>query len=256
MTLSEKIYRCRRKRGLSQEALAAQLNVSRQAVSKWETGDAEPETGKLIGLAQTFGVTVDWLLNKEDSTLEETDSILCPEPKLDMGHRGLRNLRLGYGIYLGCLALFSWLAINTQVYVWPKCSLRIDFSRLANFFDPITLSAMVIGCILLLYGSKLLHPAAGAFQFMFLKQACENPSKAQIMLRCRAVSAALVGWILGGVLYAVIFIVNSFRGMELPVNSVSMTGAIVSTLLNLLFYTVLALFILLPIQFSLRQKLL
>ena len=38
MKLSEKIYQCRKKAGLSQEALAAQLGVSRQAVSKWELG--------------------------------------------------------------------------------------------------------------------------------------------------------------------------------------------------------------------------
>lgn len=40
MNLSEKIYQCRRKAGLSQEALAERLGVSRQAVSKWETGDS------------------------------------------------------------------------------------------------------------------------------------------------------------------------------------------------------------------------
>ncbi len=66
MKLSEKIFTCRRKAGLSQEALAEELGVSRQAVSKWETGDAVPEIGKLVALAKSFGVTTDWLLSEEE----------------------------------------------------------------------------------------------------------------------------------------------------------------------------------------------
>lgn len=66
MTLQEKIYRCRKKAGLSQEALAERLGVSRQAVSKWETGEAAPEIGKLALLARTFGVSTDWLLSDEE----------------------------------------------------------------------------------------------------------------------------------------------------------------------------------------------
>lgn len=66
MKLNEKIFYCRRKAGLSQEALAEVLGVSRQAVSKWETGDAVPEISKLLSLAKTFEVTTDWLLSEEE----------------------------------------------------------------------------------------------------------------------------------------------------------------------------------------------
>ena len=66
MKLNEKILYCRKKAGLSQEALAEELGVSRQAVSKWETGDAVPEIGKLVSLAKTFDVTTDWLLSEEE----------------------------------------------------------------------------------------------------------------------------------------------------------------------------------------------
>lgn len=59
MNLSEKIYACRRRAGLSQEALAEKLDVSRQAISKWECGEAIPETTKLVSLAAALGVTVD-----------------------------------------------------------------------------------------------------------------------------------------------------------------------------------------------------
>lgn len=66
MKLNEKIYYCRKKEGLSQEKLAEVLDVSRQAVSKWETGDALPEIGKISLIAKTFHVTTDWLLSEEE----------------------------------------------------------------------------------------------------------------------------------------------------------------------------------------------
>lgn len=50
MQFSEKLMRLRRKAGLSQEQLADQLGVTRQSVSKWESGAAMPELGKLIAL--------------------------------------------------------------------------------------------------------------------------------------------------------------------------------------------------------------
>lgn len=69
MKLNEKIAYYRRKAKLSQEELAARVGVSRQAVSKWELGEASPDIGKLLALAKAFGVTTDHLLN-EDEELE------------------------------------------------------------------------------------------------------------------------------------------------------------------------------------------
>ena len=66
MKLHEKIYSQRKLKGLSQEELAEKLGVSRQAVSKWETGEALPEITKLKGLADVFGVTTDYLLNDNE----------------------------------------------------------------------------------------------------------------------------------------------------------------------------------------------
>lgn len=66
MKLHEKIYTCRKKAGLSQEALAEKLGVSRQSVSKWETGESVPEITKLPILANIFNVTTDWLLSEDD----------------------------------------------------------------------------------------------------------------------------------------------------------------------------------------------
>ena len=71
MKLNEKIYYYRKRAKLSQEELAAQVGVSRQAVSKWELGDATPELDKLAALAKAFGVTADELLREEEPGAEQ-----------------------------------------------------------------------------------------------------------------------------------------------------------------------------------------
>lgn len=67
MEFSEKLQMLRKSKGMSQEDLANELEVSRQAVSKWESGQAYPETEKLLQLSEWFGVSVDYLL-KPDAT--------------------------------------------------------------------------------------------------------------------------------------------------------------------------------------------
>ena len=84
MKLNEKIWVLRKKAGLSQEALAEKLGVSRQAVSKWETGEALPDIAKLPLLARTFSVTADWLLDDEaDFEAEEEASAPDIQPEAE-----------------------------------------------------------------------------------------------------------------------------------------------------------------------------
>lgn len=83
MTISEKILYCRKRCGLSQEALAEKIGVSRQAISKWETGEATPELSKLALLAKTFGVTADWLISEDDppeGSAAQSQSVQQPAP--------------------------------------------------------------------------------------------------------------------------------------------------------------------------------
>lgn len=63
----ERLYTLRKERGLSQEDLANEVGVSRQAVQKWESGAAQPSLDKLTALAKYFGVTLDWLVNGEEA---------------------------------------------------------------------------------------------------------------------------------------------------------------------------------------------
>ena len=62
MTLGERIALARKQAGLSQEQLGEQLGVSRQAVSKWESGQTNPDVAYIAELCRLFGVSSDWLL--------------------------------------------------------------------------------------------------------------------------------------------------------------------------------------------------
>lgn len=65
MTMAEKLIALRKSRGWSQEDLAEQLDVSRQSVSKWESGASLPDLDRLLNLSRLFGVSTDYLLRDE-----------------------------------------------------------------------------------------------------------------------------------------------------------------------------------------------
>lgn len=65
MILAEKIMKLRKQNGWSQEELAMKLNISRQSVSKWESGASIPDLDKIIRLSELFGVSTDYLLKDE-----------------------------------------------------------------------------------------------------------------------------------------------------------------------------------------------
>lgn len=76
MSLADKIVSYRKARGWSQEELADMIDVTRQSVSKWESGQSVPELDKIVMLSDLFGVSIDELLKEEStvsSLVEETD---------------------------------------------------------------------------------------------------------------------------------------------------------------------------------------
>ena len=102
MTLHEKILYYRKQARLSQEELAARVGVSRQAVSKWELGDATPEVDKLVALARVFGVTTDELLSPaEPAAGTPPPPPPWPEPP---------DCRRGLGGVAWLIRRYGWLA--------------------------------------------------------------------------------------------------------------------------------------------------
>ena len=96
MTIGEKIYELRKNKGVSQETLAYDLNVSRQAVSKWETDQSIPDLDKIKSLSEYFNVSIDYLVNNIiQEQIIENDIIKSEEVKdLDKTNKLKRIARI------------------------------------------------------------------------------------------------------------------------------------------------------------------
>ena len=160
MTFGQKLQNLRQKSGMSQDALAEKLNVSRQAVSRWERDETMPETDKVVALADLFGVTTDYLLRrqeKQDTTARETYH--APEQAQQDWTDKLAHLARTKGYLLGWV-LIAWgvadllgllstvLMLNGFIF-----NFRIDF--LLNGIVEGPVSGMVTGMLWLpaLYGA-------------------------------------------------------------------------------------------------------
>ena len=85
----ERLAKYRKKANMSQEELADKLNVSRQAVSKWERGESSPDTDNLIALASLYNITLDDLLNKDpDETFNSKKEETKEDTKKEYVHIG------------------------------------------------------------------------------------------------------------------------------------------------------------------------
>lgn len=104
----------RRQRGLSQEKLASELNVSRQAVSRWESGTTMPDSSNLLLISNLFGVSADYLLRDEyeDSVMKEN------------------NRKTGFIILTGLHALALLLGI-TALYIVQSTLLAVGSAAIS-----------------------------------------------------------------------------------------------------------------------------
>ena len=78
MTFGEKLQALRKARGWSQEELATQINVSRQALTKWESGASVPDTENVVALSRLFGVSTDYLLLENGETTAQAAPTAAP----------------------------------------------------------------------------------------------------------------------------------------------------------------------------------
>jgi len=97
MKLSEKIKALRKGAGLSQEEFGARLNVSRQAITKWESGEGLPDIGNLLVLSRMFKISIDDLLSEEKALSEK---LFLYESRIAHDIENVRD----FDIHLGCAA--------------------------------------------------------------------------------------------------------------------------------------------------------
>lgn len=114
LAMAQRLVDRRKAAGLSQEALAAQLGVSRQAVSKWERSESSPDTDNLIALAALYGVSLDELLygeaaddadDPEDGDTgadasDEAEDVEASAEHAERGDKPLVDISLAHGIHV------------------------------------------------------------------------------------------------------------------------------------------------------------
>ena len=122
MELYEKLYELRRASGMSQEELAEKLGVSRQAVSKWESGATQPELSKLIELSKLYNVSVDELLSLEHAKPEQdaaespvqSNAEKAPAEKLSFRDFCIQHKRIIGGAAVAAVALAALIAVGVH----------------------------------------------------------------------------------------------------------------------------------------------
>lgn len=111
LDLAGRLQQLRKQRGLSQEELAGRLGVSRQAVSKWESAQAQPELEKLLALSDFFAVSCDYLLKGEEAA---PLPLQPPAPPAAPPQPSKTN-RLAYVINA---SLWAWLGLLISWALW------------------------------------------------------------------------------------------------------------------------------------------
>ena len=122
MILADKIIRLRKKNGWSQEELADKINVSRQAVSKWESAQSIPDLEKILQLGALFGVTTDYLLKDEiedeefsndDSSDTTVKKISIEEANAYLEQRKRASWRIALATFLCILSPIALIVLTT-----------------------------------------------------------------------------------------------------------------------------------------------
>ena len=124
MEISEKILQLRKANNLTQEELAEKLNVSRQSVSKWESGQTIPELEKLIALSEVFQVTTDYLLKPSELDELSIKTEILENKQQELESKKRRDSQICIfscaGVYLTAIAAVILLHNISQVndYLW------------------------------------------------------------------------------------------------------------------------------------------
>ena len=165
MTISEKIIQLRKNKGWSQEDLADRLNISRQSVSKWESGVSLPETEKIIALSEIFDVSCDYLIKDNTETedfisikekdLEEKKSVLLTENQVEeyfsVCRAAYKNIAIGVMLCIFSPILLIFLAGLSETNTPP---ISENLATALGFSALLVIVAVSV-FLFIFYGTKL-----------------------------------------------------------------------------------------------------
>lgn len=118
MKIEDKLLRLRKEKGLSQEEVADILNVSRQTISKWETGQSTPDFDKIIPICELYEISCDELLKSSEEDI-----------KVELTNKDLYSKGVGLSIFLYCFTIFITLlfCLNAWNYLFVLGFLFLGF---------------------------------------------------------------------------------------------------------------------------------
>ena len=150
MRFEEKIVELRKQKGLSQEELAEQLGVSRQAVSRWELGQTLPYIPNLLQLCELFGVSADYLVKDEEQAAVENDQTTKTIARLTREREKTRYqarryyytawaaLLMAIGFMVSSVIDSRWISFGIGIgQVVGACIIWILYSRAVNKIETI-----------------------------------------------------------------------------------------------------------------------
>ena len=124
MSLGNKLAEARRARNLTQEQLAEQLGVTRQAVSRWESDAAYPETDKIVRMARILEVSCDYLL--QDGVDEKGKPAASPVTRLLKQAQGKRVKLTFYDNDDGMPVIHDWCVIQDFDGTWANVEVVVN----------------------------------------------------------------------------------------------------------------------------------
>lgn len=239
MTLAEKITVYRKKMGMSQEGLAEKLNVSRQAISKWETGDSEPELSKIKALSIVFGVSIDNLLSQDSQAecIQQTSS-----PKISQ-----RKIRWGYPIYLIVVFMLMFFQIIMEEGALAPFRLKINMANIYSLFDLTNMVIMAGFFIIPPLGAGLIKELGLSLKAMFCAIELSDDKKE---LCYKSAKLSLFGTLLG----MASILVLSFEKLCISMDPTSSYGTFVTTVNCGLVYGIFLILAILPVYVTFSKR--
>lgn len=148
--LSERIYQFRRKNGLSQEQLAERIGVSRQAISKWESGTSTPELEKLFALSECFNITLDELVKDEAANQETSET-----PQKSEKDAVSKTVEMKAGVVLCLIGAICLILSGIMMVTSPRAADQLNAASTITISGSgvlliLCVLSMVVGFVLIL----------------------------------------------------------------------------------------------------------
>lgn len=158
MALGDQLRANRKRIGLSQGEVAKQLNITRQSISKWETGKGYPDLDNLVLLSEIYNVSIDELLKEDERNKNcivgnSHDAIFMANHKIESKTEKYKEIKRDDSLLLMILAIVSCaippLGIIIPLLLYKKITTTDRFHKLLKF-------VCICCCLLSLYNSLLL----------------------------------------------------------------------------------------------------